>query len=152
MEFLRKYQGTGLAVAFFIGTAPAKLVNSTVTDIIMPIVAVVTPFRQLADLSAQDRVPEIPDRGLRERDHRFRDYRSRDLPCRQIRDTEGCEEEDLIFHERTSKTDRHIDGTDTIPMRVVPHFFTIMQVFFGHWQFPTGAAKIPDLAQVSTLM
>jgi large conductance mechanosensitive channel len=43
MEFLRKYQVIGLAVAFVIGTAATKLVNSTVTDIIMPIVAVVTP-------------------------------------------------------------------------------------------------------------
>lgn len=43
MEFLQKYQVIGLAVAFVIGTAATKLVNSTVTDIIMPIVAVVTP-------------------------------------------------------------------------------------------------------------
>jgi large conductance mechanosensitive channel len=43
MDFLRKYQVIGLAVAFVIGTAATKLVNSTVTDIIMPIIAVVTP-------------------------------------------------------------------------------------------------------------
>jgi large conductance mechanosensitive channel len=43
MEFLNKYQVIGLAVAFVIGTAATKLVNSTVTDIIMPIVAVVVP-------------------------------------------------------------------------------------------------------------
>jgi|GEM_PF-212664 len=43
MEFLRKYQVIGLAVAFVIGTAATKLVTSTVTDIIMPIIAVVTP-------------------------------------------------------------------------------------------------------------
>ena len=43
MEFLQKYQVIGLAVAFVIGTAATKLVNSTVTDIIMPIVALVTP-------------------------------------------------------------------------------------------------------------
>jgi large conductance mechanosensitive channel len=43
MEFLRKYQVIGLAVAVVIGTAATKLVNSTVTDIIMPIVAVVIP-------------------------------------------------------------------------------------------------------------
>jgi large conductance mechanosensitive channel len=43
MDFLQKYQVIGLAVAFVIGTAATKLVNSTVTDIIMPIVAVVTP-------------------------------------------------------------------------------------------------------------
>ena len=43
MEFLQKYQVIGLAVAFVIGTAASKLVNSTVTDIIMPIVGVLTP-------------------------------------------------------------------------------------------------------------
>jgi large conductance mechanosensitive channel len=43
MEFLQKYQVIGLAVAVVIGTAATKLVNSTVTDIIMPIIAVVTP-------------------------------------------------------------------------------------------------------------
>jgi len=43
MDFLQKYQVIGLAVAVVIGTAATKLVNSTVTDIIMPIVAVVTP-------------------------------------------------------------------------------------------------------------
>ncbi len=43
MEFLHKYQVIGLAVAFVIGTAATKLVNSIVNDIIMPIVAVVVP-------------------------------------------------------------------------------------------------------------
>jgi large conductance mechanosensitive channel len=43
MSFLLKYQVIGLAVAVVIGTAATKLVNSTVTDIIMPVVAVVTP-------------------------------------------------------------------------------------------------------------
>ena len=43
MDFLYKYQVIGLAVAFVIGTAATKLVNSTVTDIIMPIVGAVTP-------------------------------------------------------------------------------------------------------------
>jgi len=43
MEFLQKYQVIGLAVAFVIGTAATKLVNSTVTDIIMPIVGAVVP-------------------------------------------------------------------------------------------------------------
>jgi large conductance mechanosensitive channel len=43
MDFLQKYQVIGLAVAVVIGTAATKLVNSTVTDIIMPIIAVVTP-------------------------------------------------------------------------------------------------------------
>jgi large conductance mechanosensitive channel len=43
MEFLQKYQVIGLAVAVVIGTAATKLVNSTVADVIMPIIAVVTP-------------------------------------------------------------------------------------------------------------
>jgi len=43
MDFLQKYQVIGLAVAFVIGTAATKLVNSTVNDIIMPLVAVLIP-------------------------------------------------------------------------------------------------------------
>jgi large conductance mechanosensitive channel len=43
MAFLLKYQVIGLAVAVVIGTAATKLVNSTVTDIVMPVVAVVIP-------------------------------------------------------------------------------------------------------------
>ena len=43
MDFLNKYQVIGLAVAFVIGTAATKLVNSTVTDIIMPIVGAIIP-------------------------------------------------------------------------------------------------------------
>nr|WP_320161256.1 MscL family protein [uncultured Methanoregula sp.] len=43
MEFLQKYQVIGLAVAFVIGTAATKLINSTVTDLIMPVIAIVTP-------------------------------------------------------------------------------------------------------------
>ncbi|WP_321508603.1 MscL family protein [uncultured Methanoregula sp.] len=43
MEFLQKYQVIGLAVAFVIGAAATKLVNSTVSDIIMPLVGVLTP-------------------------------------------------------------------------------------------------------------
>ena len=43
MEFLQKYQVIGLAVAFVIGAAATKLVNSTVSDIIMPIIAVIIP-------------------------------------------------------------------------------------------------------------
>ena len=43
MDFLNKYQVIGLAVAFVIGTAATKLVNSTVSDIIMPIIAVLVP-------------------------------------------------------------------------------------------------------------
>ena len=38
MDFLQKYQVIGLAVAVVIGTAATKLVNSTVADIIMPII------------------------------------------------------------------------------------------------------------------
>ena len=43
MDFLNKYQVIGLAVAFVIGAAATKLVNSTVADIIMPIIAVLIP-------------------------------------------------------------------------------------------------------------
>jgi large conductance mechanosensitive channel len=43
MDFLQKYQVIGLAVAFVIGAAATKLVNSTVNDIIMPVIAVLTP-------------------------------------------------------------------------------------------------------------
>jgi len=43
MDFLKKYQVIGLAVAFVIGAAATKLVNSTVSDIIMPIIAVIIP-------------------------------------------------------------------------------------------------------------
>jgi large conductance mechanosensitive channel len=42
-EFLKKYQVIGLAVAFIIGAAATKLVSATVTDIIMPIIAVIIP-------------------------------------------------------------------------------------------------------------
>ncbi len=43
MDFLNKYSVIGLAVAVVIGTAATKLVNSTVSDIIMPIIAVLVP-------------------------------------------------------------------------------------------------------------
>jgi large conductance mechanosensitive channel len=43
MEFLKKYQVIGLAVAFVIGAAATKLITSTVQDVIMPIVAVIIP-------------------------------------------------------------------------------------------------------------
>jgi len=43
MEFLLKYQVIGLAVAFIIGAAATKMVTATVTDIIMPIIAVLIP-------------------------------------------------------------------------------------------------------------
>lgn len=43
MDFLQKYQVIGLAVAFVIGAAATKLVNSTVADIIMPMIAVIIP-------------------------------------------------------------------------------------------------------------
>jgi len=43
MVFLKKYQVIGLAVAVVIGTAATKLVNATVTTMIMPVVAVVIP-------------------------------------------------------------------------------------------------------------
>jgi large conductance mechanosensitive channel len=43
MEFLKKYQVIGLAVAFVIGSAATTLVTSIVKDLIMPVIAVVTP-------------------------------------------------------------------------------------------------------------
>jgi len=43
MEFLKKYQVIGLAVAFVIGTAASTLVTALVKDIIMPFVGVVIP-------------------------------------------------------------------------------------------------------------
>jgi large conductance mechanosensitive channel len=43
MEFLKKYQVIGLAVAVVIGTAATALVTKTVADIIMPIIAIITP-------------------------------------------------------------------------------------------------------------
>jgi large conductance mechanosensitive channel len=43
MEFLMKYQVIGLAVAFIIGAAATKMVTATVTDIIMPVIAVLIP-------------------------------------------------------------------------------------------------------------
>jgi len=43
LEFVKKYQVVGLAVAFVIGAASTKLVSAIVNDIVMPIVAVVVP-------------------------------------------------------------------------------------------------------------
>jgi large conductance mechanosensitive channel len=43
MDFLMKYQVIGLAVAFIIGAAASKMVTACVTDVIMPIVAVLIP-------------------------------------------------------------------------------------------------------------
>jgi len=43
LEFLKKYQVIGLAIAFVIGAAASKLVTSTVQDVVMPIVAVIMP-------------------------------------------------------------------------------------------------------------
>jgi large conductance mechanosensitive channel len=42
-EFLMKYQVIGLAVAVIIGAAASKMVTAMVADIIMPIIAVLTP-------------------------------------------------------------------------------------------------------------
>lgn len=41
--FLKNYQVIGLAVAVIIGAAASKMVTAMVNDIIMPIIAVVTP-------------------------------------------------------------------------------------------------------------
>lgn len=43
MAFLKKHQVVGLAVAFIIGAAAAKLVSALVNDIIMPIIGALTP-------------------------------------------------------------------------------------------------------------
>jgi large conductance mechanosensitive channel len=43
MDFLMKYQVIGLAVAFIIGAAATKMVTACVSDIIMPIIAVLIP-------------------------------------------------------------------------------------------------------------
>ena len=43
MEFLKKYQVIGLAVAFVIGTAASTLVTALVKDAIMPVVGVIIP-------------------------------------------------------------------------------------------------------------
>jgi large conductance mechanosensitive channel len=43
MEFLKKYQVIGLAVAFVIGSAASTLVTALVKDIIMPFVGILIP-------------------------------------------------------------------------------------------------------------
>jgi large conductance mechanosensitive channel len=43
MAFLDKHKVVGLAVAFIIGAAAAKLVTALVNDIIMPIIAALIP-------------------------------------------------------------------------------------------------------------
>jgi large conductance mechanosensitive channel len=43
MEFLKNYQVIGLAIAVIIGAAAGKMVTAMVTDIIMPVIAVLTP-------------------------------------------------------------------------------------------------------------
>jgi len=43
LEFLKKYQVIGLAVAVVIGAAATKLIAAMVQDVIMPIVAIIIP-------------------------------------------------------------------------------------------------------------
>ncbi|MFA4983530.1 MAG: MscL family protein [Candidatus Micrarchaeia archaeon] len=43
MAFLNKHKVIGLAVAFIMGAAAAKLVSAMVNDIIMPVIAVLIP-------------------------------------------------------------------------------------------------------------
>lgn len=43
MEFIKNYQVIGLAIAVIIGAAAGKMVTAMVNDIIMPIIAVLTP-------------------------------------------------------------------------------------------------------------
>ncbi|MDO8647740.1 MAG: MscL family protein [Candidatus Diapherotrites archaeon] len=42
-KFLKKYQVLALAVAFVIGVASTKLITAIVTDLIMPLIAVLVP-------------------------------------------------------------------------------------------------------------
>ena len=43
MEFLNKYGVIGLAIAFIIGGAAGRLVSALVSDLLMPIIAVIVP-------------------------------------------------------------------------------------------------------------
>ncbi len=43
LEFLKKYQVVGLAIAFIIGAASTKLVTALVNDIIMPLAGLLLP-------------------------------------------------------------------------------------------------------------
>lgn len=43
MDFLKKYQVLGLAVAFIIGAASTKLVTAVVNDLVMPLVGALIP-------------------------------------------------------------------------------------------------------------
>ena len=43
LKFLKKYQVIGLAVAFVISNASARLVSAIVNDIIMPVIGVLLP-------------------------------------------------------------------------------------------------------------
>jgi len=43
MAFLNRHKVIGLAIAFIIGAAAAKLVSAMVNDIIMPVIAVLIP-------------------------------------------------------------------------------------------------------------
>ncbi len=43
MDFIKKHQVLGLAVAFVIGTASTKLVTAIVNDLVMPIVGAIIP-------------------------------------------------------------------------------------------------------------
>ncbi len=43
LEFMKKYQVLGLAIAFIIGAASTKLVTATVNDIIMPLISLLLP-------------------------------------------------------------------------------------------------------------
>ena len=43
MEFLNKHKVIGLAIAFIMGAAATDLVKSIVSDLVMPVIAVLTP-------------------------------------------------------------------------------------------------------------
>ncbi len=53
LDFLKKYQVIGLAVAFIIGAASTKLVTALVSDIIMPLISVAIPGGEWRQISIQ---------------------------------------------------------------------------------------------------
>ena len=59
MDFLKKYQVIGLAVAFVIGSAASTLVTALVKDIIMPFVGVLSPGWVLAVHGTSDRTGRV---------------------------------------------------------------------------------------------
>ena len=59
MDFLKKYQVIGLAVAFVIGSAASTLVTALVKDIIMPFVGVLIPGGDWQSTVLSDRTGQV---------------------------------------------------------------------------------------------